>query len=81
MTERVNKIFKIKNELDTVGKGFCLAKWYHVSMHLHTGQNHSCYHPTPHYTPLEEVLDNPMALHNTSFKKLQRKNMLEGGRR
>jgi organic radical activating enzyme len=80
MTGKVNKIFEIKKELDAVGNGFCLAKWYHVSMHLHTGQNHSCYHPTPHYTPLEEVKANPMALHNTSFKKEQRKLMLEGGR-
>lgn len=74
------RIFKIKEELDKTGPGFCLAKWYHVSMHLHTGQNHSCYHPTPHYTPLEEVQANPLALHNTSHKKKMRKLMLEGQR-
>jgi len=80
MTDRVNKIFEIKQELNKVGTGFCLAKWYHVSMHLHTGQNHSCYHPTPHYTPIEEVIANPMALHNTQFKKMKREEMLSGKR-
>ena len=43
----------VTEDLNTVGKGFCLAKWYHVSMHLHTGQNHSCYHPAPHKIPLD----------------------------
>lgn len=74
------KIFEIKKSLDSVGKGFCLAKWYQVSMHLHTGHNHSCYHPTTHQINLEEVEKNPMALHNTSFKKKMRKLMLDGHR-
>jgi organic radical activating enzyme len=70
----------VKDKINQVGPGFCLAKWYHVSMHLHTGQNHSCYHPHVHKTPLEEVKIDVSALHNTSWKKLQRKEMLEGGR-
>lgn len=70
----------VRTQIDKVGKGFCLAKWYHVSMHLHTGQNHSCYHPMPHKTPLEEVKINVNALHNTNWKKEQRKLMLEGKR-
>ena len=71
---------KIKVVLDKTGPGFCLAKWYHVSMHLHVGTNHSCYHPTPHHVSLEEIKNNPSALHNSDYKKLQRKAMLEGER-
>lgn len=71
---------EVRGKLDKVGCGFCLAKWYHVSMHLHTGQNHSCYHPHVHKIPLEEVEKDVNALHNTKWKKLQRKEMLEGGR-
>jgi len=70
----------IRIKLDQTGKGFCMAKWYHVSMHLHKGMNHSCYHPAPHVVTLEEVQNNPSALHNSQHKKLQRKLMLEGER-
>ncbi len=70
----------LKRELDEVGKGFCLAKWNQVSILLQTGQTHSCHHPSPHVVPREEVAKNPSALHNTEFKKLQRKTMLAGGR-
>jgi organic radical activating enzyme len=69
-----------RDKLNKVGHGFCMAKWYHVSMHLHIGKNHSCYHPTPHKMSVEEIAVNPGALHNTKQKKLQRKTMLEGGR-
>jgi hypothetical protein len=44
------------------------------------GDNHSCYHPRPQRIPLEEIAENPSALHNTKWKKQQRKIMLEGGR-
>jgi organic radical activating enzyme len=71
---------EIKIKLDQKGPGFCMAKWYHVSMHLHKGMNHSCYHPAPHIVPLEEIHNNPSALHNSEHKKQQRKIMLEGGR-
>lgn len=71
---------QVKDKINKIGLGFCLAKWYHVSMHLHTGQNHSCYHPAVHKTPLEEVAIDVSALHNTKWKKQQRKEMLEGGR-
>jgi len=68
----------IKKELDSKGCGFCLAKWTQVTMHLHNGMTHSCHHPGPHKIPLEEIRLNPTALHNTNFKKLKRKEMLEG---
>jgi organic radical activating enzyme len=71
---------EVKNELDKVGCGFCLAKWTQVTMHLQTGTTHSCHHPIPHVVPLSELKTNPSALHNTSFKKEKRKEMLEGKR-
>jgi len=73
------KIIKLKVE-NEAGPGFCLAKWHHVTMYLQSGETHSCYHPMPHRIPLEELQDNPSALHNTMHKKLERKEMLEGGR-
>lgn len=69
---------KIKDKLDSVGCGFCLAKWTQVTIHLLNGTTHSCHHPIPHKIPLEEVLRNPKALHNTKFKKQKRREMLSG---
>ena len=74
-TQRIQKVIKIANE---VSPTFCLAKWHHVTMYLQTGETHSCYHPAPHKIPLSEIKDNPSALHNTFYKKLERKDMLEG---
>ena len=71
---------KVKDKLDSVGCGFCLAKWTQVTMHLHNGMTHSCHHPSPHKIPLDEILENPTALHNTNYKKEKRKEMLEGKR-
>jgi hypothetical protein len=69
-----------KAKLDGVGPGMCIAKWHQVSINLTAGLTHSCYHPKPHRIPLDELAANPSALHNTAYKKLQRKTMLEGGR-
>ena len=49
-------------------------------MHLQNGHTHSCHHPKTHLVPLEEIKRNPTALHNSEFKKQQRKLMLEGER-
>ena len=73
--DRIKKIIPIMNE---VSPTFCLAKWHHVTRYLQTGETHSCYHPAPHKVPLDELKSNPSALHNTSFKKQERKEMLEG---
>lgn len=67
---------EVKNKLDSVGKGFCLAKWTQVTMHLGTGMTHSCHHPSPHKIPLEELKSNPTALHNTKHKKMKRRQMM-----
>lgn len=66
--------------LNGVSKSFCLAKWYNVSVHIPTGRTHSCYHPPTHKVPLEELAVDPGALHNTNYKKEQRKQMLLGQR-
>ena len=76
----LDSISAVRDRLNDVGKGFCLAKWNQVSILLQTGQTHSCHHPSPHHIPLEELENNPSALHNTKFKKAQRKTMLNGGR-
>jgi len=70
----------IKEQLDTVSPSMCLAKWKQVSLHLTTGLNNSCYHPPLHRIPVEAIGRNPSALHNTDYKKQQRKQMLEGTR-
>ena len=75
-----DRMIRIYKELDTVSPTYCVAKWQQVTIHLATGQTHSCHHPSTHKIPLEEIALNPGALHNTNFKKQQRKLMLEGER-
>ena len=77
---RVQHIKSTRDRLNAVGPGFCAMKWLHQTLYLHTGDNHSCYHPRPHHIPLHEIEKDPSALHNTEWKKQQRKTMLEGGR-
>ena len=76
----IKHIKKTRDQLNAVGPGMCAMKWLHQTLYLHTGDNHSCYHPRPHHIPLHEIKADPSALHNTKFKKEQRKTMLEGGR-
>jgi organic radical activating enzyme len=71
---------KVKKDLDAVGKGMCLAKWTQVTLQLQSGHNHSCHHPATHKISETEIQRNPSALHNTKFKKLKRKEMLNGDR-
>jgi organic radical activating enzyme len=74
-TEEIKQVIPI---MDAVSPTFCLAKWHHSSIYLHTGQTHSCYHPRPHNIPIEELKTNPSALHNTPTKKQERGLMLVG---
>lgn len=74
------KLIDIGIKNDTVSKSFCVAKWKQVSINLTSGFTHSCYHPPEHKIPLEELRNNPSALHNTSFKKDERKKMMSGQR-
>lgn len=71
---------QMRNKLATVSPTICLAKWQQVSLHLPNGMTQSCYHPPTHKIPLDLLEKNPGVLHNTSEKKLERKQMLAGER-
>jgi organic radical activating enzyme len=66
--------------LDTKSSTFCGAKWYNATIWLGSGMTTSCHHPLPHKVSVEEVIANPMALHNTPQKKLEREMMQKGQR-
>lgn len=70
----------VKDELNNIGPGMCLAKWTQVTLQLQNGHNHSCHHPKTHTISTSEIARNPSALHNTRYKKLRRKEMLQGAR-
>lgn len=80
MSEEKQILTEYKKKLDKVGCGFCIAKWTQVTIHLQMGETHSCHHPKTHKISVQEIKRNPSALHNTKYKKLQRKKMLEGKR-
>jgi len=76
----MNNQESVKKKLDKISPSFCAAKWYNASIWLSNGKTASCHHPLGHKIPLSELNENPTALHNTEFKKEQRKKMLEGER-
>lgn len=80
MKANVEKIKRFIPIMDAISPTFCMAKWHHTTIYLQTGETHSCYHPRPHKIPLEEVIIDPSALHNTGQKKLERLEMLNGGK-
>jgi len=63
---------------EKLGPALCLAKWQQTSLHLTTGHTNSCYHPPLHKIEVNELENNPSALHNTHYKKTQRQRMLRG---
>lgn len=65
---------------DQLGPARCYAKWKQVSLHLTNGMTNSCYHPPLHKIDHSLLADNPSALHNTPYKKEQRKIMLRNER-
>ena len=69
-----------ERNLNSVSKSFCAAKWYNASIHLGHGYTGSCHLPLPHPIDLEEIKNNPSAIHNTKHKKQMRKMMLTGVR-
>ena len=81
MTTNKSKFLSSAEQMkENLGSALCLAKWKQVSLHLPTGLNNSCYHPPLHQIPKELLRDNPSALHNTPYKKEQRKIMLRNER-
>jgi organic radical activating enzyme len=69
-----------ERSINSISPSFCGAKWYNATIWLGNGTTASCHHPPAHKIPLEEVAQNYKAIHNTSYKKLIRKQMLEGER-
>jgi organic radical activating enzyme len=75
------QILKDKRDIiNAVSPSFCTAKWLQTTLYLQNGYNHSCHHPSPHKIPLEEIAEDPSALHNSKYKKQQRALMLAGDR-
>ena len=66
--------------IDSISPSYCAAKWYNATIWLGHGQTTSCHHPPGHWIPLEELKDNPSAIHNTKHKKKMREMMLKGER-
>jgi organic radical activating enzyme len=79
-SQRRQSLIELRNQLNSTSPSFCIAKWKQVTIHLATGQTHSCHHPVQHKIPLEEIKIDVSALHNTQFKKEQQKMMLKGER-
>jgi organic radical activating enzyme len=75
LNSRIRTVIPIINE---VSQTFCLAKWYHTTLYLQTGETHSCYHPPPHKISIKEITKDPSSLHNTLAKKIERQEMLVG---
>lgn len=79
--EQKIQVLKDKRQLiNNVSGSFCTAKWLQTTLYLQNGYNHSCHHPAPHKIPVEEVIIDASALHNSSYKKAQRAKMLTGER-
>ena len=78
MTDKSKFLRSAEQMKEQLGPALCLAKWKQVSLHLPTGMNNSCYHPPLHAIDPAEVAIDVSALHNTAYKKTQRKMMLTG---
>jgi len=65
---------------NSISPSFCAAKWTQVTLHLQTGQTHSCHHPPTHQIPVDLLKENPSILHNTPYKVSQREMMMKGER-
>lgn len=66
--------------LDNISPSFCAAKWYNATIWLGSGMTTSCHHPPAHKVSVEQVEENPKALHNTQQKKQDRTDMQAGKR-
>ena len=58
-----------KQILDPKSASFCGAKWFNATIWLGSGMTTSCHHPLPHKIDLEEIKNNPSAIHNTQKKR------------
>jgi radical SAM protein with 4Fe4S-binding SPASM domain len=76
----MNDVDKTKEIINSISPSFCAAKWYNATVWLSNGRTASCHHPIAHNISVEDVENDPSALHNTEHKKQMRKLMLEGKR-
>lgn len=67
-----------KRIMDPISGSFCAAKWLNATIWLTNGKTTSCHHPPAHSINLDELSENPSAIHNTKIKKLERQEMLSG---
>ena len=75
MAEQSNELTKL---MPTRSNTTCLAKWLQVTIDLHHAVSKSCHHTK--WTPIDEnlAIQNPLFLHNTQIKQLERAEMLNG---
>lgn len=78
--QRIEELKRKVIKINSISPSFCSAKWLQTTLYLQNGYNHSCHHPSPHKIPLEEIRLDPAAIHNSNYKKSQRKKMIEGVR-
>lgn len=80
MSEYNSAADSAEKQLNYISPSMCYAKWTMTSISLTNGMTHSCYHNPLHKIDLEEIKNNPSALHNTAQKKQERTQMLAGER-
>lgn len=67
-----------RKTLDEISSTFCAAKWLNSSIWLGTGMTASCHMPPAHKIDMDELENNPLAIHNTKEKNNFRQEMLKG---
>lgn len=76
-----NRFLEFRNNvLNANSPSICAAKWMDATIWLYSGLTASCHHPPSHRISEEEIKLNPSALHNTSQKKMVRRQMQTGER-
>lgn len=76
--ERIDRLKQKVIKINSVSPTFCTAKWLQSTTTLYNGYTHSCHHPSAHKIQIEDVLNNPSALHNTPTKIAARQDLLNG---
>ena len=75
---KIERLSKMRHQLNEVSRSFCLAKWYQVTLYLFNGNTQSCPHVSSHHVPLSHVRKDPQTLHNSRPKVATRQKMLKG---
>lgn len=67
-----------KKIVDDISNSFCSAVWVQSTIYLNNGYTHSCCYTPIHQVDINEIAEDPSALHNTKLKKVNRKLMKKG---